>query len=234
MKIQKVCAICLTMATAFCSSMCTMNTQADTIDMPDAVRALWAEYGISQDDLQNAASGINRSGYYIEDYALRYNCTVTPSSPQYANFTAEYDTTNISYFGYIASANVTSASSNQSGNIVTYAVNTSVTSAGRVISFLASRTSSQNDVGNYITINCMTDAAITAIDDGWIPVGDVNGDDIVDVSDAMAISFFAAEMSPGQPFHLACADVNLDGVINMTDANLVYQYIIKTNDHVWG
>ncbi len=58
-------------------------------------------------------------------------------------------------------------------------------------------------------------------------IGDVNGDNAVDSTDARLILQYYAKMIPADGLDLAAADVDGDGAVDSTDARLVLQYYAK-------
>jgi len=57
-------------------------------------------------------------------------------------------------------------------------------------------------------------------------IGDVNGDDLINIIDALMIAQYDVGLDP-DPFPLEAADVNNDGIINIIDALLVAQYYVE-------
>ncbi len=65
-------------------------------------------------------------------------------------------------------------------------------------------------------------------------IGDVNGDNKVDITDATAIQRHLAEMESLSGQALALADVNLDGVVDINDATHLQKYLAEFDGIVLG
>jgi len=58
-------------------------------------------------------------------------------------------------------------------------------------------------------------------------VGDVNGDDKTDSTDARLVLQYAVKKIPAEAISLALADVDGNGKVDSTDARLILQYAVK-------
>ncbi|MDQ2086829.1 glycoside hydrolase family 9 protein [Herbivorax sp. ANBcel31] len=65
------------------------------------------------------------------------------------------------------------------------------------------------------------------ISDGDIVYGDLNGDGVVDSTDAVLLSRYILEITDSFPAPLESADLNGDGVIDSTDAVLMSRYVLE-------
>lgn len=66
-------------------------------------------------------------------------------------------------------------------------------------------------------------SALVYPDTGTVLLGDVNGDGVVNINDALLIARYTAGLNPS-PFNIAAADVNKDGATNINDALLIARY----------
>lgn len=77
---------------------------------------------------------------------------------------------------------------------------------------------SKNDLGYYLV------SPNPGYIEPTVKLGDVNGDDLISVSDATLVQQQAAELIDLEGSALAAADTNRDGIVTVADATLIQQY----------
>lgn len=77
--------------------------------------------------------------------------------------------------------------------------------------------------GRYVTTAAATYAALLAMPEDVL-YGDVNGDDTVDISDAMLLAKYYSGVRELTDRQLAAADVNGDGAVDVLDVTLLIEY----------
>ena len=87
---------------------------------------------------------------------------------------------------------------------------------------------SKNDLGYYLA--SPYPGYIEPDIPGDYKLGDVNGDDIISVSDATLVQQQAAELISLEGSALAAADTNHDGIVTVADATLIQQYAAEMID----
>ena len=88
---------------------------------------------------------------------------------------------------------------------------------------------SKNDLGYYLVSPSPGYIEPTG-EPGKYKLGDVNGDDIISVSDATLVQQQAAELINLEGSALAAADTNHDGIVSVADATLIQQYAAEMID----
>jgi hypothetical protein len=76
--------------------------------------------------------------------------------------------------------------------------------------------------GNVAVVNKMADALNITVEHSAL-LGDVNGDGVVSITDAVLVLRFDAQL-PDVVIDLSVADVDGDGMINITDAVWILRY----------
>ena len=83
---------------------------------------------------------------------------------------------------------------------------------------------SKNDLGYYLV------SPNPGYIEPTVKLGDVNGDDLISVSDATLVQQQAAELIDLEGSAFAAADTNHDGIVSVADATLIQQYAAEMID----
>lgn len=236
---------------AFCAAL-TMNSASSLIafaDSPDhdsactlsdAAYQMLLDHGYSADEIAERLSETRSIGIY--DWAYSVNCIQAPPSYGFVKVNVTYDSSLVSDFG-IVSGTITGTS--YSGSSATAYTQDLFTSLGRIMTYHFSRNSTATALTSAITDpGSITQLIIDGVSvssgyisiDGYanfIPLGDVSPDGNIDISDYIAtVNYLAGSGTPS--INRPAIDVNSDGSEDLTDANLIYDYICHVNAHVWG
>lgn len=243
MKFKRLFTICSAAILAGCSAF-SVSASADSVqdfrsvyEVSDKVYALWEECGISISDVQKMMSGTRSSG--IKDYGTRLRCI--SNNPQSESITSElhYMPYELTAFDFVTSSSSVSTETHvitSNPYKIKRLTTISVSSAGVVLKYRYSVATpgTSTSINSVVTQHSLPNPGNNSYTwDFNIPLGDVNGDNDVDISDYMALSNFLAEAYTGT-FYPVRADVNMDGSINGTDLALLNQYIAKLIPHIWG
>lgn len=183
--------------------------------------------GISADELDEMPNLQSRS--YIKDMSYDLSCSSLSGSSGGAIIQVEYDSTQISYIGFVGGT-ITNIQS--SGNTVTVSVLCTFSTTGKFLTVRYTRNNSTY-TPPVPTVQSVINSSVYVCNTTPYELGDVNGDHSVDISDVMALSNFLVGSGSGTVI-LKNSDVNSDGSVDGDDLSLIYQYVGHSINHVWG
>ncbi len=246
MKKRVFAALCaaLTMSGVYSLSAFADETDADTTCSLSsaAYQMLLDYYGCSPAELDAKLSV--RTAVNTYDFVCHVNCPYARATPATVKIDITYNNNYISYFDVI---NGSITANSTGGGYTTAHTQTTFNQAGRIMTYRFTRTDLSTDPSTFMPTSYCADVTYLKFGnytpetnpDSWITydnyvfVGDLNNDGAVDISDYMAIcNYLVGSGSPS--INRAAIDVNSDGYEDLTDANLIYDYICHVNTHVWG
>ncbi|MBR3043744.1 MAG: hypothetical protein IKG82_00680 [Oscillospiraceae bacterium] len=205
------------------------NIENDAYTLSEAAYEMLLDYGIPADKLPSMPSR-----GYAKDMSYDVYCTSMDYSSEVITLTVSYIAGNIDYFEVLGGTVI--GSSTTSG-ITTKTIQGTFYNTGKIMTIRYTRNTSSYTIPTPTVVSvkhgntyCNTsDIEIT----GANSLGDVNESGGVDISDVMALTNFLVEAGTDN-INTDNADVNSDGNVDGDDLTLLYQYIARINDHVWG